>query len=67
MLGQLPAHRNRDYFSVTQNDSSSPFWEEEEEHKVLNEKSDFWIEVRDYEEGGCTVIHLVINCNYQPK
>ena len=67
MLGKLPEHRNRDYFSVIHNDSSSPFWEKEEEHKALNEKLDAWIEVPDYGGSACIVIHLVINSNYQPK
>lgn len=36
-------------------------------NKASNEKLDAWIDVSDYGESACIVIHLVINSNYRPK
>lgn len=59
-------HTERDYFCVIHNDSSSPFWEEEEEHRVSNEKLDTWIDVLDDGESAYIDKHLVTDSNDQP-
>lgn len=59
-------HTERDCSCVIHNDSSSPFWEEEEEQRASNGKLDTWIDVLDYGESAHIDIHLVIDRNYQP-
>jgi len=67
VLGKLPPNRNRQFFSDIHSDGSSPFWEEEKEHKALIEKLDIWMKIQFQREGDCIVKPLLISSSHQPK